>query len=131
MFHQTIVIGRLGRDPVERTTKGGTLSANFSVACNRKFQAGEELRTETIWYTVTAWGKTAQAVIDYLHKGSAVMCVGRLHGSDKGNPRIWVGDDGVSRASFELNAQTVRFLDKAPTSDAPNCPPLEDDDIVF
>jgi single-strand DNA-binding protein len=29
---------------------------------------------------------------------------------ENGNPRIWTRQDGSAAASFEVNAQTVRFL---------------------
>ncbi|HEX9075660.1 MAG TPA: hypothetical protein VF932_07755, partial [Anaerolineae bacterium] len=35
---------------------------------------------------------------------------GSLVGDESGGPRIWTGQDGKPRASFEVRAQTVRFL---------------------
>jgi single-strand DNA-binding protein len=29
---------------------------------------------------------------------------------ETGGPRIWTGNDGIARASFEVNARTVRFI---------------------
>ncbi len=40
-----------------------------------------------------------------------VLVEGRLTADPAtGNPRIWSGQDGQARASFEVSAQTVRFL---------------------
>jgi len=39
-----------------------------------------------------------------------VLVEGRLNPDDNGNPRIWNAQDGTPRASFEVTAETVRFL---------------------
>jgi single-strand DNA-binding protein len=53
----------------------------------------------------------AETCNQYLHKGSKVLVEGRLTAdSATGGPRIWTGQDGQPRASFEVSAQTVRFL---------------------
>ena len=40
-----------------------------------------------------------------------VLVEGRLNADpNTGGPRIWTGQDGSSRASFEVTAATVRFL---------------------
>ena len=46
-----------------------------------------------------------------MKKGSRVLIEGRLT-PDKasGGPRIWQKQDGTSAASYEVTAQTVRFL---------------------
>ena len=47
----------------------------------------------------------------YLSKGSKVLVEGRLSADpNTGGPRVWTGQDGSTRASFEITAQTVRFL---------------------
>ncbi len=59
----------------------------------------------------SAWGKTGEICNQYLKKGSKVLVEGRLTAdAATGGPRVWTGQDGSTRASFEVNAQTVRFL---------------------
>ena len=66
---------------------------------------------ETIWIRVSAWGKLAEVCNQYLSKGRLVLVEGRLNpDKDTGGPRIWEGNDGQARASFEVVAQTVKFL---------------------
>jgi len=46
-----------------------------------------------------------------LQKGKLVLIEGRLTVDSKtGGPRTWVGQDGQPRASYEVTAQTVKFL---------------------
>jgi single-stranded DNA-binding protein len=55
----------------------------------------------------------AETVNQYLSKGRQVYVEGEVNGEDVDgvrNPRVWTGNDGTPRASFEITAQTVRFI---------------------
>jgi single-strand DNA-binding protein len=53
----------------------------------------------------------AETCNQYLKKGSKVLVEGRLTADPAtGAPRIWNGQDGKARSSFDVSAQTVRFL---------------------
>lgn len=121
MYQTTIIVGNLGRDPEMRYTPSGQAVTSFSVATNRQYtnNAGETVK-ETIWFRVSAWGKQAETCNQYLKKGSKVLVEGRLTADPAtGGPRIWTGQDGSARASFEVNAQTVRFLSSRGEGEAP------------
>ena len=112
MYHIIIIVGNLGKDPEMRYTPTGQAVTSFSVATSRQYTAGNgEQVKETIWFRVSAWGKQAEICNEYLKKGSKVSVEGRLT-PDKGtgNPRVYTNKDGTAGASFEVNAQTVRFL---------------------
>src|SRR5512137_1862917 len=112
MFQTIILAGNLGRDPEMRYTPSGQPVTSFSVATNRQYtnNSGETVK-ETMWFRVSVWGKMAEVCNQYLKKGSKVLVEGRLTAdSATGGPRIWTSQDGQPRASFEVNAQTVRFL---------------------
>ena len=112
MFQTVIIVGNLGRDPEMRYTPSGQPVTSFSVATNRQYtnNAGETVK-ETIWFRVSAWGKQAETCNQYLKKGNKVLIEGRLTADPAtGGPRIWTGQDGSPRASFEVTAGTVRFL---------------------
>ena len=112
MYHTIIIVGNLGRDPEMRYTPGGQAVTNFSVATSRKYTGSDGvLVNETIWFRISAWGKQAETCNQYLRKGSRVLVEGRLVPDNAtGGPRIWTRQDGTSGASFEISAQTVRFL---------------------
>ncbi|RME47240.1 MAG: single-stranded DNA-binding protein [Chloroflexi bacterium] len=95
-----------------RYTPSGTPVTNFSVAANQRWtdQQGE-LREETTWFRVSCWGKLAETTNQYLSKGRQVLIEGRLRPDpETGGPRVWTGNDGVARASYEVTALTVKFL---------------------
>ncbi len=112
MYQKLVIVGRLGRDPEMRFTPTGQAVTSFSVATDRQYtdQAGKPVK-ETVWFRVTAWGKLAETCNTYLQKGKMVLIEGRLTVDSKtGGPRVWTGQDGTPRASYEVNAQTVKFL---------------------
>ncbi len=141
-FHTVIITGNLGRDPEMRYTPSGQAVTSFSVAINDDYtnNNGERIK-RTIWVRVSAWGKQAENCNQYLKKGSKVLVEGRLTADlATGGPRIWTGQDGQARASFEISAQTVRFLSsRADTEAAAGAPapaeegaaPADEGDIPF
>lgn len=111
-YHTIIIVGNLGRDPEMRYTPSGSPVTSFNVASNRSYtgQSGEKI-DETIWFRVTAWNKLAETCSQYLHKGSKVLVEGRLTPDPKtGGPKTYQRQDGSLGASFEVTANTVRFL---------------------
>ncbi|NCP15860.1 single-stranded DNA-binding protein [bacterium] len=139
-YHTVILAGNLGRDPEMRYTPAGQAVTNFSVAVNDDYtnNNGERVK-RTIWVRVSAWGKQAENCNQYLKKGSKVLVEGRLTvDANTGGPRIWTSQDGTARASFEVSAQTVRFMgsrgesSEAPAADeAAGSAPAEDENIPF
>jgi single-strand DNA-binding protein len=111
MYHTIIVVGNLGRDPEMRYTPNGQAVTSFPVATNRQYTAsnGESVK-ETIWFRISVWGKQAESCNQYLKKGSKVLVEGRLTPDPKtGGPKVWEGQNGPG-ASYEITANTVRFL---------------------
>jgi single-strand DNA-binding protein len=106
MYQKLIIIGNLGRDPEMRFTPSGDPVTQFSVATSRKY--GE--KDETTWFRVSVWGKQAESCSKYLSKGSKVLVEGRLRPDENGNPRVYERKDGTWASSYELTAETVRFL---------------------
>jgi single-strand DNA-binding protein len=97
-LNKATIIGNLGRDPELRSTQDGTQVANLSVATSEAWtdkQTGER-RERTEWHRVTAWGKLAEIVGQYLHKGSKVYLEGKLQ------TRKWQDQAGQDRYTTEI-----------------------------
>lgn len=111
MWHTIIIAGNVGRDPEMRYTPSGQAVTSFSVATSRNYTGsnGQQVK-ETIWFRISAWGKLAETCSQYLKKGSKVLVEGRMVADTNGNPRTFQRNDGTTGASFEVTAQTVRFL---------------------
>jgi single-strand DNA-binding protein len=140
MYHTIIIVGNLGRDPEMRYTPSGQAVTNFNVATNRQYtdSNGQQVK-ETIWFRVSTWGKQAETCNQYLKKGNKVLVEGRLVPDQAtGGPRVWTRQDGTATASFEVSANTVRFLTSRGEAEAGNQAPGEtsqvaeaDNDIPF
>ena len=112
MYQQLIIVGNVGKDPEMRYTPNGQPVTSFSVATSRQWTGtGGEKVKETTWFRVTAWGKLAETCNQFVTKGMRVLVDGRLMVDPKtGGPRTWQDRDGGVRASFEVQANQVRFL---------------------
>ena len=112
MYQKVLLIGYVGRDPELKYLPSGKAICNFSVATSeRRFDADGNASDHTTWWRVTAWGKTAEAVEKYVKKGSKVLVDGKMNPDTNGNPRVFQKQDGSWHANYEMDAQTVRFLD--------------------
>lgn len=112
MYQKIIVVGNLGRDPEMRYMPDGRAVTNISVATSRRWSSSSgEQRSETTWFRVEVWGRQAEAVNQYLSKGRQVLVEGRIKPDpNTGNPRLWTRQDGSVGASFEIVADSVKFI---------------------
>ncbi len=142
MYQHITIVGRLGRDPEMRYTPNGQAVTSFNVATDRQYTDGNGQRVkETTWFRVSVWGKQAETTNQYLKKGSMVLVDGRLTCDPKtGGPRIWKRQDGTEGASFEISANSVRFLSTRSetgagggeySEEAPAAPASGEEDIPF
>jgi single-strand DNA-binding protein len=140
MYQKVIIVGNLGRDPEMRYMPDGTPVTSFSVATNRRWNNPDGSQgEETVWFRVSAWRRLAETCNQYLQKGRQVLVEGRMQPDRAtGAPRVWTGNDGVARASYEVRAFRVLFLGRAgeaPPAEAPGGleePPAEaEEEIPF
>ncbi len=112
MWHQIILVGNLGRDPEMRYLPNGNPVTSLNVAVNRTYTGNDGQKVkETLWARVSVFGKNAENCAQYLKKGSGVMVEGRLSpDKQSGGPRVFTRPDGTTGATYELIANTVRFL---------------------
>lgn len=112
MYQSVTVVGRLGRDPEMRYMPDGSPVTSFSMATDRAYndRSGQKQK-ETTWFRVSVFGKQAEVVNQYLSKGKMALVEGRLRVDPKtGGPTTFTRQDGTVGSSFEIVANTVRFL---------------------
>lgn len=102
-MNRATIIGRLTKEPEQRTTQTGMTVANFTVAVDRR-KKGSGQEKETDFFRITAWDKLGENCIRYLAKGRKVAVVGPVSVS------TYTGNDGKTRANLEIVAQEVEFL---------------------
>lgn len=115
-FNKVILIGNLTKDPEIRYTPNGTAVASFSIAINRRYKQGEELKDEVCYIDIVVFGKQAESCGKYLSKGNGIIVDGRLQ------QRRWETEDGQKRSKHEVVAQSIRFLSKRDDSSKEGMP---------
>lgn len=94
------ITGYLATDPEASTTKNGTTTTRFRLGTdNRRDRDGD-----SFFFTITAYGKTAEAVNQYLEKGRLVAVTGSL------NHRSWKDDEDRAREIVEIVGDQIDFL---------------------
>ncbi|RJO62619.1 MAG: single-stranded DNA-binding protein [Dehalococcoidia bacterium] len=89
---RTEITGYVAKDPELRHTANNTAVATFSIPVTRKW--GEQEKTE--WFRCVAWGKVADIVSKYVHKGSLLQVDGYQQTKE------WEDKEGVKRYSTEI-----------------------------
>lgn len=103
--NKAILLGNLGRDMEMRFTQSGTPVGTFSLATTEKYTDRDgQKREDTQWHRVTVWGKTAEAIHEYMTKGKQVYVEGKLQTKE------WEGKDGKKQKSTEIRADRVVLL---------------------
>jgi single-strand DNA-binding protein len=69
--------GHLGKDPVIKSLSSGRQVTRFSVASNKKWKKGNQMKSVTDWFQVEAWGNLAVPA-SRLKKGDPVFIQGEL-----------------------------------------------------
>ena len=114
-LNKAFLYGNLTRDPEVKALPGGTQVASFGIATNRTFKDKNGAKQEQVEYhNITAFGKTAEVMGQYLKKGKPVFIEGRIQ------TRSW--DDkatGEKKYRTEIVVDSFQFGPQAPGTGAP------------
>tara|TARA_R110000824_G_scaffold246865_1_gene436012 strand:+ start:718 stop:1155 length:438 start_codon:yes stop_codon:yes gene_type:complete len=105
-INKAIVLGNLGKDPEIRYAANGNAIASFSIATSESWKdknSGEKVE-KTEWHRISAFGKLAEIIGEYLKKGSQVYIEGKIQ------TRKWQGKDGSDRYTTEIVASEMQML---------------------
>lgn len=100
-MNKVILIGRFTRDPEIKYTDGGTSIARFSLAVDRKYK--QEGGPDADFPNCVAFGKTAEFIEKYFHKGMKIGVTGRIQtGSYTNNDghKVYTTDVVVEECEF-------------------------------
>lgn len=99
----TNLTGRLTKDIELRTTQSGKTVANFTLAVNRRFKS--QGQPDADFFRCQAWGKTAEVLHQYTHKGSQIGVTGRLQN------RSYENQQGQNIEITEVIVESMDLLD--------------------
>lgn len=118
------LVGRLTRDPDVRYTNGGSSVTRLSVAVDRRFKS--ESGPTADFPSVIAFGKTAEFIEKYFHKGQRIGITGRLQTGS------YTKEDGTKVYTTDVVAENVEFVEsrQAGQDAAQAAPAIPTDDFV-
>ena len=97
MLNSCILTGNLGADPEIFYSSEGDPVVTFNLA----FRSSKK---KSGWIKVTCFHRMAEVAEKYLHKGARIGIVGTL------DQQKWETDEGVTRSSFQLIANSLEFI---------------------
>lgn len=110
--NKVIILGNVGQDPEIR--QGNIIVAALSIATTRKWRdkAGET-QSETEWHRVSAFGRLAEIISQYVRKGDPIYIEGRLR------TRKYEDKQGVERWVTEIIAEQLQLLRQKDSDEKP------------
>lgn len=103
--NSVILLGNVGQLPESRTLANGTSVTTVSLATNERKKSGDTYVDYAEWHSVTFFGKLADVVKQYVHKGSKIYVTGHLRTSS------WEDDQQVKRSKTSIVAEELILLD--------------------
>ncbi len=105
MNNKVQLIGHLGNDPELRDVGNGKRMLRLNLATNERYKGADgEMKENTEWHTVVAWGQTAEKLSNMVRKGSGLLVEGRL------THRSYETKEGEKRQSSEVVLAGYRLL---------------------
>lgn len=142
--NQATIVGFVGDEPRINTTQNGSgrMIASLSIATTEKGytkQDGTQVPDRTEWHNIVLFGRLAEVVSNYVHKGSSLYIQGKLR------TRAYDDKNGIKRYTTEIVADTMQMLDRKPENGStginnpsnrtpggfPPPPNAEDEDLPF
>lgn len=101
------LIGHVGQEPEIKLLEGGKKVAKITLATNEVYYNDKKEKvTETQWHNVTAWGKTAEIIENFVSKGKEIVVEGKLA------HRSYEDKEGTKRYFTEVVANELLLLGK-------------------
>ena len=120
-LNRALLIGNVGNDPEVRylNNEQGKFTS-FRLATTERYKdRNGDVKENTEWHQIVAWGKMADIVEKFVKKGSQLYVEGKI------TTRKWTDKDGNERQSTEIRAEGIQLLGKreeakpAPAEESP------------
>ena len=119
-LNRVTLIGNVGKDPEIKTFASGNKVANITLATSERYKdRNGEQKEDTEWHSVQAFGKLADVVERFVHKGSLLYLDGKIR------TRSYEAD-GRTVYRTEILADHIQMLDRREQGNRPALGPDED-----
>jgi single-strand DNA-binding protein len=103
-INKAIIYGNITREPELKSLPSGAAVCEFGVATNRVWKDKNGAKQESVdYHNIVIFGRQAEIVKQYLHKGSGIFVEGRIQ------TRSWDAQDGTKRYRTEIVADRIQF----------------------
>ena len=119
-LNRVTLIGNVGKDPEIKTFASGNKVAQITLATTERYKdRNGEQKEDTEWHSVQAFGKLADVVERFVHKGSLLYLDGKIR------TRSYEAD-GRTVYRTEILADHIQMLDRREQGNRPALGPDED-----
>lgn len=125
-MNKVLLKGRLTKDPEVRYTNEGSTIARINIATDR--WNSKEKKNDADYHRCTAFGKTAETIEKFFHKGSEIV----IEGSNKSCS--YENKDGVKVYTYDVWIERVEFCGNSKQSSdgyTPAIPEGVDEEVPF
>ena len=102
MLNQSVIVGRLVRDPELYETEGGYKVTHITLAVPRSYK-NMDGEYDTDFINCTLWKGIAENAVEYCHKGDLLGVKGRLQSRT-------IEEEEKNKTIMELVAEKVTYL---------------------
>lgn len=102
-MNKVILMGRLTKDPEISFSAAGTKFAKFSIAVDRRFKQDNE--PEADFFSCVSFGKLADFVGNYLHKGTKIVLTGRIQNNN------YTNKEGQKVYDVRITVEEIEFAE--------------------
>lgn len=103
-INSVFLTGNLTRDMEVSYTQGGTAVGKFGIAVNRSVKKGDQWTDEASFFDVVLFGKSAEALKQFLVKGKPITLKGSLK-QDRWQDK----ETGKTRSSVHVVAELIKL----------------------
>jgi single-strand DNA-binding protein len=104
-YNRIIIIGNLTREPELTFLPSQTPVVEFGMASNRKYKGADGSQKEDVCFVdCRMYGKPAEVISRYCHKGDPLMVEGHLQFDQ------WQAQDGSKRSRHRIFVEHFEFL---------------------
>ena len=115
------IAGTVGKDAELKHLSDGTAIAAFSVADSQG-------KDKTVWWNCSLFGKRAESLVNYIHKGTKVTVSGQV------TEDVWTDKKGQERKSMKVRVNDIALQSKSEQRQEPQqqaAPAIPDEEIPF
>ena len=104
MVNKVILVGNVGSDV--KVYEGTTKVASFALATVERYNRDGQTVENTEWHKIVTYGKLAEFVSNYVHKGKQMYVEGKI------KTKSYEDENGVQKISTEIIAHDIKLCGK-------------------